>query len=67
MDPNIHKDLIEEIKEQADIFYSIIKQQYPSEEWLELTEAERNMLLYFNSFLLKYVAPEDTQPPKELN
>lgn len=49
------KKFIKLVQSQADTFYNIIKKQYPSENWLELTEAEQNMLLWFNDFETKHI------------
>lgn len=49
------KQFIKLVQNQADNFYNIIKKQYPSENWLELTEAEQNMLLWFNDFETKHI------------
>ena len=46
--------LINEVLKQEHAFYNLIKEQYPSENWQELTGAEQNMLLWFNDFEAKY-------------
>ena len=49
------KKLIDMVVKQGDHFYNIIQKQYPSQDWLELTEAEQNMLLWFNDFEMKHI------------
>ena len=47
-------ELLDRVLEQRDSFYQIIKLQYPSEDWLELTEAEKHILLWFNDIEQDY-------------
>lgn len=46
--------LIKEVLEHGDMFYEIIKQQYPSENYLDLTQAEQFMLEWFSQLDVRY-------------
>lgn len=46
--------LIKEVLEHGDKFYEIIKQQYPSENYLDLTQAEQFMLEWFSQLDVRY-------------
>lgn len=48
-------ELIEKILDQAERTFKLIQLQYPSENWLDLTESEKNILLWFNDIEQEYL------------
>ena len=61
------KKLIDMVIKQGDHFYNIIQKQYPSQDWKDLTEAEQNMLFWFNDFEMKHIQEFLEADKKDLN